>query len=129
MTITHLITDGVYVSAQPKFLAEKSAPEKSVYVYSYEITIKNERKKAIQLKKRSWTITDAFLNREYVEGDGVIGEYPLINPDETYSYTGYCKLKTNFGTMNGYYLMLDEDGSTIKVLIPDFILAHPFAIQ
>lgn len=119
----------INIFVEAKFDRERSRPEISVYVFTYRVDITNMSDKTIQIKSRSWVLTDAFFNMEYIEGEGVVGELPIIRPGETFSYTSFCPLKTSFGTMKGYYLAVDETGENIKIDIPEFILAHPFAVQ
>lgn len=129
MTIFEKTTHDVSVIVEPHYDTEHSRPEQGLHVFSYKVTIKNHKKEAIQIHKRFWTITDAFFNIQYVEGEGVVGQQPIILPGESYTYTSYCPLKTGFGSMKGYYNIINEAGKTLKIEIPEFILAHPFAVQ
>jgi ApaG protein len=129
MTEQKNIENKIHVSAEAKFDTERSKVEAAVFVFSYRVDITNLSDEVIQIKSRTWIITDAFFNIEYMEGEGVVGEYPIIRPGETFSYTSYCPLKTSFGTMKGTYTAIDESGTSLKIEIPEFILAHPFAIQ
>ena len=64
-----------------------------------------------------------------MEGEGVVGEKPVIEPGGTFVYVSFCQLKTSFGSMSGHYLALNNAGKSLKIAIPEFILAHPFDIQ
>lgn len=122
-------TNDIMVVVEPQYDKDRSKPEQSLYVFSYMVNIRNEGNEPIQISRRSWIITDAFLNVEYVEGEGVVGEQPIILPGQTFSYTSFSSLKTSFGNMRGNYYAVTSRGETIKIDIPEFVLAHPFAVQ
>ncbi len=129
MTVFYQSSNNVSVMVEPKYEKERSKPEQSLYVFSYHVSIRNDGAVPLQISKRSWVITDAFMNVEYVEGEGIVGEQPVIMPGDTFSYISFCPLKTSFGSMKGHYSAVDDAGKSIKIDIPEFILAHPFAIQ
>lgn len=129
MTTFIKTTDRIDVEVEPSFEPNRSQPDQLVFVFSYRVTIRNQGNEPIQINRRSWVITDAFFNKEYVEGEGVVGEQPIIQPGQSYSYESFCPLKTSFGTMKGHYYGITESGKTITIDIPEFILAHPFAVQ
>lgn len=114
---------------EPNYEKERSKPEQSLFVFSYVVSIRNTGDIPFQILKRSWTITDAFFNVEIVEGEGVVGQQPLIMPNESFSYESSCPLKTSFGTMKGHYVASAEEGKNFNIEIPEFILAHPHAVQ
>lgn len=129
MTAFYRCTNNVHVYVELEYDASRSIPEQSSYVFSYTVTIKNESEVTIQIMRRSWIITDAFMNIECVEGEGVVGQQPIIAPGQGFSYTSYCPLKTSFGSMKGFFYATTRDGRTIKIEIPEFVLAHPHAVQ
>jgi ApaG protein len=124
-----LKTNSVTVVVEPKYEEEHSKPEYGQFVFSYAVGICNESNEVIQITRRSWIITDAFMNREHVEGEGIVGEQPIILPGAVFNYKSFCPLKTSFGTMKGAYYATTASGKSIKITIPEFILAHPFAVQ
>lgn len=129
MTIFEKTTNNYQVIVEPHYESDRSRPDQQLYVFSYHVIIRNNGIAPIQINKRSWTITDAFGNIQYIEGDGVIGQQPVILAGESFSYTSYCPLKTSFGTMKGHYYVISEAGKSFKIDIPEFILAHPHAVQ
>jgi ApaG protein len=60
-----------------------------------------------------------------VEGEGVVGEQPLIEPGASYDYVSGCPLATPSGSMQGSYRMVDAAGMTFDVAIPKFALIAP----
>ncbi len=129
MTIFKDYKNNITVHVEPKYDELKSNPQNSLYVFSYDVSITNNSEHTIQIKRRSFIITDAFFNIEYVEGDGVVGQTPVLKPGSTYNYISFCPLKTSFGSMKGYYTATDEFGNSLKIIIPEFVLAHPYSIQ
>ena len=83
----------------------------------------------MQLLSRHWIITDASGRVEEVEGPGVVGEKPVLNPGQSFEYTSFCPLKTPFGTMEGTYQMVTRGGSSFDVSTPRFELAPPMSVH
>ena len=84
----------------------------------------------VQLQTRHWNIFDSLNDIETVEGDGVVGQTPIIVPGEKYIYSSGCMLKGSIGAMNGSYTMANFSNNTIfKVQIPTFKLIVPFAVN
>ena len=118
-------TRGVVVRVSVSFLPEQSEPERGRWFWAYHIRIENAGAMSVQLLTRHWIITDGRGQRHSVEGEGVIGEQPLIAPGESYDYVSGCPLSTPTGTMLGSYHMMGEDGSGFDVDIPKFSLLAP----
>ena len=114
--------DNVIVNAVSEYVPELSKQNDSNYYYLYEVTIQNKSRKKIKLLSRHWDISDGSGNKKKIDGDGVVGKNPIINPGEMFKYKSYCPLKTEFGFMSGFYTMKNEDGEIFKVLIPEFPL-------
>ena len=121
------ITHGVRIRVESRYLAHQSAPAKNRFVFAYTVTITNDSEDTVQLKQRHWVITDASEHVEEVRGDGVVGEQPVLEPQQSFQYTSGCVLKTSFGTMHGSYSMHRTDGAPFEAEIPPFLLAAPFA--
>jgi ApaG protein len=112
----------VRITAVSQFVPDHSDPKNGRYFFAYRITIENRGAESVQLISRHWVITDANHKVEEVSGDGVIGEQPLIAPGKAYSYTSFCPLRTEFGTMHGEFRMRGESGE-FDAEIPQFILS------
>ncbi|TLU67318.1 Co2+/Mg2+ efflux protein ApaG [Thalassotalea litorea] len=115
----------VDINAQVHFIEEQSDQYNERFVFSYTITIENRGSETLQLLARSWLITDANGNKVSVEGDGVVGQQPVIAAGQSYQYTSGSIIKTPLGTMEGFYTLQDLDGKEHKVDIPVFRLAVP----
>jgi len=119
------VTEGIRITVQPSFWAERSAPESGQFAFAYAVRISNEGTAPAQLRSRHWIITDANGKTEEVEGDGVVGEQPYLRPGEDFEYTSGAVLETDLGTMCGDYQMLADDGTRFAAPIPAFTLTIP----
>ncbi len=118
-------TRGFIVRVSVSFLPEQSETGKSRWFWAYHIRIENEGPMAAQLLTRHWDIRDANGAHHLVDGEGVVGEQPVIKPGNAYDYVSGCPLTTASGSMHGSYQMLGEDGSRFDIVIPRFTLAAP----
>lgn len=115
----------IRVEARPTYLGEQSDEAVGRYAFAYTITIANVGTVAAQLVSRHWIITDANRHTQEVRGAGVVGEQPVIRPNERYEYTSGTTLATPVGTMRGSYQMVAADGHAFDALIPEFVLSIP----
>lgn len=128
--MTTAITDGILVSVQTEFLPKHSNPEGGHFAFAYRIRIENRTDHTVQLLRRSWHIHDAHLNHHQVEGIGVVGLQPVIEPGQYHEYVSGCHLKTAVGKMAGTYQMKRLfDGRLFTVKIPDFTLIVPHLLN
>ena len=111
--------------ADPHYLPEQSDPGRSVYVFAYTITIRNVGNVAAQLIARHWDIEDAQGHTQSVDGLGVVGQQPLLQPGEAFQYTSSAPLRTPMGLMSGHYFCVAVDGHRFEAPVPAFVLkAH-----
>jgi ApaG protein len=122
-------TGDVLVRVAPSYLADQSDPEESRFVWAYVVEIENHGAEPLTLIARRWTITDAMNRVETVEGQGVVGEQPRLEPREAFRYASGCPLPTPSGAMRGSYQMAADDGRTFEVEIPEFSLHMPGATK
>lgn len=118
-------TKGVTVTVMPVYIDERSNPESSQYFWAYRVVIENQSGQTLQLLTRYWKITDSNGRVEEVQGDGVVGEQPVLKTGENFSYTSGCPLSTPSGIMVGSYFMQNDDGEMLEVAIPAFPLDLP----
>ncbi len=124
------ITDGVKVSVETTYQPEYSNPANEHYMFAYKIQIENLSDYSVQLMKRFWVIFDSNGTHRDVEGEGVVGLQPVIEPGQYHEYVSGCNLKTDMGTMKGSYEMKRlVDGGTFLVSIPEFSLIAPFKLN
>ena len=118
-------TDGVTVRVSVSYLSDQSEPRRGRWFWAYHIRIENERDTTVQLLTRHWVITDGRGARHSVEGEGVVGEQPVIAPGGSFDYVSGCPLATPSGSMRGSYRVIAEDGALLEIAIPPFTLIAP----
>lgn len=100
-----------------------SDPTAPNYVFSYHIQIVNQSEHTVQLLRRYWKIVDGFGSAREVEGDGVVGQQPILAPGESYSYSSWCSFISEIGIMKGYFEMVAESSSEIiRAKVPEFTM-------
>lgn len=122
-------TCGVTVRVSVSYLPEQSEPTRGRWFWAYHIRLENAGDRTVQLLSRHWIITDGRGARHTVEGEGVVGEQPLIEPGASFDYVSGCPLATSSGAMQGSYRMVDDSGTTFDIAIPRFALHAPAVTQ
>lgn len=124
------ITQGIKVSVETEYQPAYSSPSQYHYVFTYRITIENQSEYTIQLLRRHWHIFDAGFNKREVEGEGVVGQQPVLEPGQVHQYVSGCNLKSGIGKMVGIYLMERiVDGTKVNVNIPEFTMVAPIRLN
>jgi len=127
--VSTAVTEGIRVEVQSAFRPDRSDPSAGRWLFAYTIKIRNEGAATAQLVSRHWIITDANGEREEVQGDGVVGHQPRLEPGESFEYTSFCILKTPHGSMRGSYRMVREDGDSFDAAIAPFPLVVPGSLN
>ncbi|MEC7621672.1 MAG: Co2+/Mg2+ efflux protein ApaG [Candidatus Neomarinimicrobiota bacterium] len=117
------------IEVSPNYVPSRSDLSKPIFFFSYHIKITNISNDTIQLHSRYWNITDGNGNVEEIRGPGVVGRQPHIKSGETFEYTSYCPLPTNFGVMHGYFEMINNNGTIFNAKISPFRLTTPFSVN
>jgi ApaG protein len=121
------ITNDIKVSVESFYQPSYSKPVKNEYVFAYRITIENLSNHTVQLLRRYWHIWDSNAVEREVEGEGVVGDQPILKAGQSYQYVSGCPLVTDMGTMKGYFKMQKPDTEEFfDVEIPKFQLIAPF---
>ncbi|MBL0049886.1 MAG: Co2+/Mg2+ efflux protein ApaG [Bacteroidetes bacterium] len=124
------ITKGIRISVNTRYQEEFSSPDNLHFIFSYHIIIENQNEFAVQLLRRHWYIFDSSGEQSEVEGEGVVGEQPVLQPGQIYEYESACNLNTDLGKMHGTYTMVRQsDGAYFEVLIPEFQLIVPYKLN
>ena len=117
------ITKGIQVSVETTYQPDFSNPQQHHYVFTYKVRIENKSNHTVQLLRRRWEIFDAAESRKIVEGDGVVGQQPILEPGEIHTYVSGCNLKSGMGKMRGSFTLEKlRDGQLWEVVIPEFQL-------
>ncbi|EDY87270.1 ApaG domain protein [gamma proteobacterium HTCC5015] len=119
------MSEPIHIQVETDFIEDQSDADEERFVFAYTITIENHGVLSAKLLNRHWVIRDSNGRTEEVRGEGVIGEQPVIQPGESFSYTSGAILQTDVGTMSGSYHMIDEDGRPFDASIPEFVLSIP----
>ena len=125
--MTSMISEGVLVSVETFYQPDYSNPLQSEFMFAYRITIENHNSFPVKLNSRHWYIFDSNGSWREVEGEGVVGVQPTLQPDERYQYVSGCNLRTEMGKMKGTYQMENlNNKKNFEVNIPEFELITPF---
>lgn len=125
-----LITNDIRVTVAPRFEPDYSDLSSGRYVFSYRIEIENLSGRAVQLLYRHWNIVDSSGMFRKVQGEGVVGQQPVLQPGESYEYMSWCPIHTPIGTMEGTFEM-QYLGTNVSfdVKVPRFALTAPFVLN
>lgn len=124
------ITNGIQISVKTEFQNEHSSAENNQFWFSYHIKIENKSDFTFQLLTRHWDIFDSSSEYRTVDGEGVVGETPIISPGGIFEYESACNLTTDIGTMKGSYLVEREvDNLRFEIRIPKFELIAPYRLN
>ena len=122
-------TRGIRVEVESMYVEERSEPRDAYFFFAYHVRVSNQGTQPARLISREWIITDSDGNVERVEGPGVVGEQPLLQPGESFEYTSFCPLRTSVGSMQGHYTMQLIGGETFPAEIAPFTLAVPGVVN
>ena len=124
------VTQGIKISVKTEFDGTFYKNREMQYAFAYTVTIENQSKDTVQLTSRCWKIKDSLNKTQVVEGEGVIGQKPILQPGEIHSYTSGCLLHSPFGAMKGHYNMVNFSTTRkFRVSIPLFKLSAPFSMN
>ena len=123
------LTRGILIQVESVYVPERSEPRQNYFFFAYRVQISNEGSERAQLMSREWIITDSDGNTERVNGPGVVGEQPVLEPGNSFEYTSFCPLRTSFGSMHGSYTMLTPSGEVFEARIDPFNLAVPGVVN
>lgn len=121
------VTNDVNIVVETFYQAAQSRPLEAEYLFAYRITIENLGAVPVRLLRRHWYIIDSNGTVREVDGEGVVGQQPTIQPGDRYQYISSCNLNSDMGKMHGYYTMEDLYSKKImNITIPEFQLVAPF---
>lgn len=132
----------IKINVKTQYIKNQSLPDEEKYVFAYYIDIYNPSHHTVQLMTRHWLITDGNGKLQEVQGDGVVGDTPILAPGESYQYSSGAVIATEVGSMSGHYGMrlilateeeiedaIEGDALLFKAEIPVFTLAVPSALH
>jgi ApaG protein len=113
----------IRITVRPSYAPEHSDIAERRFVFVYHIRIENVGDRTAQLMWRHWDIHDPVAGNSEVEGEGVVGEQPVLAPGDAHEYESFCVLRGPTGHMEGWYEFDRPDGSRFRAEIPRFELA------
>ena len=129
-SMANKISEGVEISVETFYQPDYSNPVSGEYMFAYRITIENHNNFPVKLNRRHWHIFDSNGSYREVEGEGVVGVQPTLQPGERYQYVSGCNLRTEMGKMQGVYSMENlNNKKTFEVNIPVFEMIVPFKMS
>src|ERR1700744_3222502 len=115
------ITEGIGVMVETFYQPDQSDALHSDHLFAYRITITNVGPHPVKVLSRHWHIVDSNGTHREVEGEGVVGEQPVIEPGSRYQYTSAANIRSEMGKMYGTYLVENLfNKKKLKVHIPEF---------
>ena len=124
------ITKGIKVSVSTSFEGNFIKNNIVNYVFSYKVKIENNSKDAVQLLTRHWKIIESNQKTKFINGNGVLGENPIVKPGESHKYSSGCLIASSIGSMSGVYTMINlSNTNKFSVKIPSFKLNVPFILN
>ena len=121
------VTRNIRVHVKAKYDPSRSSPPQNQWFFLYTVQITNEGLDTVQLISRHWIITNAVGHVEEVQGPGVVGNQPVLTPDQSFEYTSGCPLTTPFGSMHGTYQMINQHKEQFDIEIALFTLTEPYS--
>jgi ApaG protein len=120
------VTEGVCIKVETFYQPAQSNPLSSEFLFAYRISIENQTAYPVRLLSRHWHIIDSNGTHREVEGEGVVGQQPVIIPAASYQYTSACNLHSDIGKMYGTYIIENLfNKKKLTVTIPEFLLIVP----
>lgn len=122
-------TDKIVVNAAPRYEPAHKV-RGARHVFSYTVTVTNNGYETVQLLRRHWFITDGIFAEREVEGEGVIGQQPTLEPGESFDYQSWCPLSEDYGSMRGYFTFQElRTRKMVQAEIETFLLMPEEALN
>ncbi len=121
--MVNISTHNISISVEVKYWPKRSIPSENHYFFVYFVTIQNNSEFTVKINKRHWDIFDSTNEKRTVDGEGVVGETPVLEPGQKFEYNSGCNLNSELGYMQGYYTLVNLiDNSEFTVPIARFNL-------
>lgn len=109
---------------QVLYMPELVGPEQELYPFLYAITIRNNSPLAVTVRGRKWVVRQDNAETNVVEGDGVVGQFPHLEPGAEFSYNSKHFVKGN-SEAEGAFFVEGPNGQRFCTRIPRFSLMLP----
>ena len=119
-------TNGIEVAVIPQYVSSQiSKEEGSFFSWDYHVEIINKSDETIQLINRYWRVIDEVGEMQEIKGLGIVGDQPILAPNDNFKYSSGINLRYPSGIMSGSYGIKKSNGEIISVAIPAFSLDVP----
>ncbi len=105
------------------YMPSLEAPVEKPHPFVYFLSIHNDSDVAVEIRGRKWVVREASGEVTVVEGDGVVGQFPVIEPGGHFSYNSYHVVAGN-AEVEGAFFAEAPDG-WVFTRIPSFTLEVP----
>lgn len=106
------------------YMPSLEAPAHKPHPFVYFISIHNESSVPVTLRGRKWVVQEDGGEVTVVEGDGVVGQCPVIEPGGDFSYNSY-HVVAGRARVSGAFFGETGTGEWIFTRIPEFRLEVP----
>jgi ApaG protein len=128
-TSSDFTTEGIRIVVIPQYIPEHQTPRDGKNYFAYTVVISNVGSEWVKLLSRHWMIINSEGETEEITGEGVVGYFPELYPGESFTYTSFCPIDTEWGTMEGEYQFIHNDGEILIAKIGRFYLIAPEGVE
>lgn len=100
-------------------------PRDRPHCFVYFLSIHNDSDVPVTIKGRKWVVREDDGEVTVLEGEGVVGQMPLIPPGDHFSYNSFHLMRSKSGMAEGAFLGLDDAGRSVFTRIPQFRMVVP----
>ena len=118
-------TEDIEITVWPEFINSQNSTAGNIFIWAYHVKITNKGFDNIKLINRHWKIINEKGEIQEVDGEGVVGEQPIIIGESSFQYSSGVHLYYPSGIMTGQYQMQRADGELFQAKIPSFSLDVP----
>lgn len=105
------------------YMPSLDAPADKPHPFVYFISIRNNSGQRVTIQGRKWVVREGS-DMTVVEGDGVVGQTPVLGPGEDFSYNSY-HVTAEDAVAEGAFFGKTDSGEWVFARIPAFELTVP----
>lgn len=106
------------------YMPSLDAPQDKPHPFVYFISIHNDSPLPVTIRGRKWMVQEDDGEIAVIEGDGVVGQTPVIEPGGHFSYNSYHVVSCG-AVVSGAFFGEATTGDWIFTRIPEFRLELP----
>ncbi|WP_265592814.1 MULTISPECIES: ApaG domain [unclassified Verrucomicrobium] len=125
MSMTFVELPGLTVTVdQVLYQPELTAPVDRPHPFAYHLSIHNGSDESLTIVGRKWIVTDLHGGVLVVEGEGVVGHKPHLDPGQSFSYNSFHVVREP-STASGTFFGQTDHGQPVYVRVPEFEMTPP----